>query len=62
VLFATALQHGFLPAAPECETLDTTLGISPLTAPLPAPDGYYLLNQFGFGGNNTVLAVEKCAP
>ncbi|HEX5340764.1 MAG TPA: beta-ketoacyl synthase N-terminal-like domain-containing protein, partial [Gammaproteobacteria bacterium] len=46
VLFATALQHGFLPAAPECETLDTTLGISPLTAPLPAPDGYYLLNQF----------------
>jgi 3-oxoacyl-(acyl-carrier-protein) synthase len=26
-----------------------------------APLGHYLLNQFGFGGNNAVLVLEKPA-
>lgn len=62
VLFGGALQKGFLPASTAVETPDPILGVSPLTAPVAAPDGYYLLNHFGFGGNNTVLAVEKFTP
>ena len=61
VLFAGALQCGFLPATPGFETPDPALGVHPLKAPASAPDGYYLLNHFGFGGNNTVLALEKIA-
>lgn len=61
VLFAAALQQGFLPAAPGFEIPDPALGVTPLTTPVSAPEGVYLLNHFGFGGNNTVLAVEKVA-
>ncbi|MGH8370098.1 MAG: hypothetical protein ACRESC_03865 [Gammaproteobacteria bacterium] len=62
VLFGSALQNGFLPATPAFEHPDPALRVHPLTAPMAASDGHYLLNQFGFGGNNTVLAVETFAP
>jgi len=62
VLFGKALQYGFQPATPGFETTDPELGIHPLKAAGSAPDGHYLLNHFGFGGNNTVLALEKTTP
>jgi 3-oxoacyl-(acyl-carrier-protein) synthase len=61
VLYATALQRGLLPAWSGFGTPDPELGIAPLTRPAPAPAGYYLLNHFGFGGNNAVLVLEKRA-
>lgn len=57
VLIAGALEHGFIPGAP-FEAPDPELAIAPLTAPAPAMPGSYLLNQFGFGGNNAVLAMD----
>ncbi|MGH8281136.1 MAG: hypothetical protein ACRERZ_02980 [Gammaproteobacteria bacterium] len=62
VLFAGALQHGCLPATPGFETPDPALDLRPLKQTAAAPDGYYLLNHFGFGGNNTALVLEKTTP
>lgn len=59
VLFASALEQGFLPAGAGFETVDAALNISPLRTEQPAERGHYLLNQFGFGGNNTVLLLEQ---
>ena len=61
VLYAGTLARGLLPATPGFETLDPGFRLQPLRQPVPAPDGCYLLNHFGFGGNNTVLALEKPA-
>lgn len=61
VLYAGALSRGLLPTTPGFETPDPGLRIHPLRQSMPAPDGYYLLNHFGFGGNNTVLVLEKPA-
>lgn len=59
VLYAAALGRGQLPATLGFKTPDPALGLRPVTAPTPAPAGRYLLNHFGFGGNNTVLVLEK---
>jgi 3-oxoacyl-[acyl-carrier-protein] synthase-1 len=59
VLYAGALAQGRLPARPGPVTADPELGIQALSVSRAAPRGYYLLNQFGFGGNNTVLVLEK---
>ncbi|MFI4967113.1 MAG: beta-ketoacyl synthase N-terminal-like domain-containing protein [Gammaproteobacteria bacterium] len=61
VLYAGALARGHLPAVPGLAKADPELGVDPLTQIQPAPAGYYLLNHFGFGGNNTVLVLEKPA-
>ena len=62
VLYAGALSRGQLPATPGFDVPDPDLGLQPLTRAVPAPVGTYLLNHFGFGGSNTVLALEKAAP
>jgi 3-oxoacyl-[acyl-carrier-protein] synthase-1 len=61
-LFAGALRRGFLPGMPGSAAADSAFDVRPLTHMEPAPQGAYLLNHFGFGGNNTVLALEKTAP
>ncbi|EQD64284.1 beta-ketoacyl-acyl-carrier-protein synthase II [mine drainage metagenome] len=61
VLFASALLHRFIPATPGFKTTDPELNIHPLTVEMPAQTGHYLLNHFGFAGNNTVLILEKTA-
>lgn len=61
VLYAGALQRGFLPATPGFEVPDPGLKVHPLQIEAVAPPGHYLLNHFGFGGNNTVLVLEKPA-
>ncbi|HEX7340773.1 MAG TPA: beta-ketoacyl synthase N-terminal-like domain-containing protein [Rhodanobacteraceae bacterium] len=57
-LFAAALRDGFIPATPAGTQPDPALDVHPLTSVLPARPGSYLLNQFGFGGNNTSLVLE----
>ena len=61
VMYAGALAQGRLPARLNQITTDPQLGVQPLSVIRPAPLGYYLLNQFGFGGNNAVLVLEKPA-
>ena len=61
VLFAGALQRGLIPSTAGFSAPDPALGLRPLTGSAPAPAGCYLLNHFGFGGNNTVLVLEKPA-
>ncbi|MHB1544857.1 MAG: beta-ketoacyl synthase N-terminal-like domain-containing protein [Gammaproteobacteria bacterium] len=61
VLYAGTLLSGFIPATPGFETPDPVLDLHPLTVEISAPNGHYLLNHFGFAGNNTVLVVEKTA-
>ncbi|MBU6420588.1 MAG: hypothetical protein KGQ62_00715 [Gammaproteobacteria bacterium] len=61
VLYAGALQQGFLPATPGFEVPDPQLEVHPLRTEASAEPGHYLLNHFGFGGNNTVLVLEKPA-
>lgn len=61
VLYTDALQRDLLPASPGFESADPAFKLEPLRSPAPASAGYYLLNHFGFGGNNTVLVLEKPA-
>jgi 3-oxoacyl-[acyl-carrier-protein] synthase-1 len=59
ILFAEALEQGYIPKTPNFETADPELSLTPLNEDIDAMDGVYLLNYFGFGGSNTVLVVEK---
>jgi 3-oxoacyl-[acyl-carrier-protein] synthase-1 len=59
VLFCHALADGFIPRTPNFSTPDPDLSITPNTLEQKAEAGSYLLNYFGFGGNNTVLVLEK---
>lgn len=59
VLLTAALQRGLIPATAGFSTPDPALGLKPLTEPKLAQAGRYLLNHFGFGGNNTVLVLEQ---
>jgi len=59
VLYRGALQRGRLPALADAGTPDPELGVQALTQQTDAPSGRYLLNHFGFGGNNTALVLER---
>lgn len=59
VLYQGILRHGLLPALEDAGTLDPVLGVLPLGRRMDAVSGRYLLNHFGFGGNNTVLVLER---
>ncbi len=58
LLASACLQHGLLPASSGFQHADPTLGVVPTTAPQSAEDGHYLLNFFGFGGNNCSLVLR----
>lgn len=59
VLLQAALKSGRLPATVGFETPDPALGVKPIGNSLAVVSGgNYLLNYFGFGGNNTVLALR----
>lgn len=58
LLTAACLQAGKLPASAGFEQVDPALAIAPLARPMTAQAGYYLLNFFGFGGNNSSLLLR----
>ena len=60
-LLGGCLRQGFMPATLGFSQDDPLLGLRPLTVETPARTGPYLLNYFGFGGNNTALLLEKTA-
>lgn len=59
ILYMGALQRGNLPMLRDAGTPDPELGVRALDRPLLALPGRYLMNHLGFGGNNTVLVLEK---
>ena len=57
-LVAGALFAGALPPTSGFETFDERLGVGPMTRAIAADVGHYMLNFFGFGGNNASLILE----
>ena len=59
LLFCAAAERGFLIATPGVGVGDEKLGVSLIQQPLELPRGHFMLNYFGFGGNNTSLIVSN---
>lgn len=57
ILFWQAISHGFIPATNGIGADKSVLGISLTQHAQDAASGAYLLNYFGFGGNNTSLLI-----
>ena len=57
--FCVAAEHGFLVATPGVGIDDEKLGVSLNQHLLALPRGNFMLNYFGFGGNNTSLIVSN---
>lgn len=58
LLVCEALNQGRLPGSAGFAEADPDLGVAPLTGPVVAGEGFYLLNFFGFGGNNASLVIR----
>lgn len=58
VIGALALRGGLLPANTGLFTLDSALGLTPITAPTKAQVRTVLSNSFGFGGNNACVVLQ----
>ncbi len=59
LLMMECVDAGFLPSTPNFNNADDALEWSPLRAKKSCGEGRFLLNYFGFGGNNTSLVIEK---
>ncbi len=53
-----ALRAGVLPPTAGFAEYDDRLGVRPQVSARPAGAGYYMLNFFGFGGNNASVILE----
>jgi len=59
LLLMECVDAGFLPSSLNFENRDETLDWTPLREKMHCENGYFMLNYFGFGGNNTSLVIEK---
>ncbi|WP_152207149.1 beta-ketoacyl synthase N-terminal-like domain-containing protein [Marinobacter changyiensis] len=59
ILMDACLAQNQLPASSGFAEADSDLQVSPVTEARAAADGYYLLNFFGFGGNNASLVLNR---
>ncbi len=60
LLFCGAAQAGFLPGTPGIASPERAdLGVSLNQSRLPLAPGHFMLNFFGFGGNNTSLILSN---
>ncbi|MCF6244827.1 MAG: hypothetical protein L3J43_07290 [Sulfurovum sp.] len=57
-LFLESLKDGFIPQNKQIETLDPECNILPLSEKTKAIPGYYMFNNFGFGGNNNSFIIQ----
>ena len=57
-LMLACLAEGNIPASAGFECFDDSLGLAPITQVQAAETGYYMLNFFGFGGNNCSLIIR----
>lgn len=58
VLLMGSVDEGFLPKTLSCE-IPIIQGLEPIKKHLTCKEGVFMLNYFGFGGNNTSLVIEK---
>jgi 3-oxoacyl-[acyl-carrier-protein] synthase-1 len=60
-LVAAAITSKQIPKSAGFETSDPDLAITPMIEPMSAPEGDYMLNFFGFGGNNcSIILQARC--
>lgn len=59
ILFMEAIDAGFVPRTIHFRNMDAALGLVPLQRELPLREGTFMMNFFGFGGNNTSFVVRK---
>ncbi len=57
-LLAIALEADFMPACAGFSEPDAQLNVNPITTARPAEAGFYMLNFFGFGGNNSSMVLQ----
>jgi 3-oxoacyl-[acyl-carrier-protein] synthase-1 len=57
VMLCASVRAGFLPGTPGISVAPGDLGVDLTQGPTPVGNGAFLLNYFGFGGNNTALVV-----
>ncbi|NEW61719.1 hypothetical protein GSY74_10515 [Sulfurovum sp. bin170] len=58
VLLIEAIRQGFIPKSINFQEQDSECNIIPLEHTIEPKEGYYLLNYFGFGGNNSSLVIK----
>ncbi|RLA73412.1 MAG: beta-ketoacyl synthase [Epsilonproteobacteria bacterium] len=59
LLMMESVDAGFVPSSANFSEMDEALDAMPLRQALPLEGGNFLLNYFGFGGNNTSFVIEK---
>ena len=59
VMLCACIRSGFIPGTPGISPAPGDLGIGLTQGPTPVGPGAFLLNYFGFGGNNTALVVAN---
>ena len=59
LLMMESVDAGFIPGTPNFVTQDETLEWTPLQEKKSCENGIFMLNYFGFGGNNTSIVIEK---
>ncbi len=58
VLLMEAIKQGFIPKSIHFENIDEECMIEPCLEAMQVENGYYLLNYFGFGGNNSCIVFR----
>ena len=59
LLLMESVDAGFIPASINFENLDSEFLSQPLDQAMALNSGFFMLNYFGFGGNNTSFVIEK---
>jgi len=59
LLLQESVDAGFIPASLDFSPLDCEFSQSPISKNMAVDSGIFMLNYFGFGGNNSSLIVEK---
>ncbi|WP_345976821.1 beta-ketoacyl synthase N-terminal-like domain-containing protein [Sulfurimonas sp. HSL3-7] len=59
LLMLECVDAGFVPSSPNFRHCDEALSWTPLQQKMACDSGLFMLNYFGFGGNNTSIVVEK---
>ncbi|RUM33833.1 MAG: hypothetical protein DSY50_07600 [Desulfobulbus sp.] len=62
VLLMECVDNGFIPATPHADPLDEQFTSPPVRTNMDVTHGRFMLNYFGFGGNNTSCILEKTKP
>ncbi len=61
LLTMECVDAGFIPATPNFKIGDDALKWAPLKEKRSCTHGHFMLNYFGFGGNNTSFVISKAA-